>query len=261
MAGEMDSKQTPVEPEEAVGNGENGAQCGQDCACHAGGAGGKAKLVVGQIVILIALVLVARAFVKGKEAAAQTGADAFSIAQVVDAGVADVETTSASSSRQQEGVVIATSEGESEAAVTPSAEAQTGQAVDASQPKQVVSGETIESLSDLNRKAAASDGVFVFLAGGDAEKAREAAAVLEKAAGKIRERGTKLDLFTLRNGSVEYRDLSAQVPPPGVVAMVKGRGAKTLSGDITEAKLLQAFLAASNASGCGPSGCGPAGCP
>ena len=53
MAEEMDSQQNPVEPSGAAGDGENGAACGEGCACHATGAGGKMKLVIGQIVVVI----------------------------------------------------------------------------------------------------------------------------------------------------------------------------------------------------------------
>ena len=134
MAEEMDSQQNPVEPSGAAGDGENGAACGEGCACHATGAGGKMKLVIGQIVV-----------------------------------------------------------------------------------------------------------------------------VIEKTAEKIRARGTKLGIFTFEDGSPEYADIVKQVPPPGVLAMVKGRGASAVSGDITESKLMQAFVAASSGGGCGPasSGCCP----
>ncbi len=90
-----------------------------------------------------------------------------------------------------------------------------------------------------------------------ADKAREVAAVIEKGAATLRDRGIRMGVFTLENGSREYADLSRQVPPPGVIAMVKGRGASAVSDDITESKLMQAFVAAASAGGCGPSGCGP----
>jgi hypothetical protein len=44
---------------------------------------------------------------------------------------------------------------------------------------------------------------------------------------------------------------------PGVLAMVKGKGMSPVSGEITETRLIQGFVAASN---CGPGGCGPGGC-
>ena len=47
---------------------------------------------------------------------------------------------------------------------------------------------------------------------------------------------------------------------PGVLAMVKGRGMSAVSGEVTEAKLLQGYVAAGSAGGCGP-GAGAGCCP
>jgi len=249
MAAGMDKTQSSPEPAEAAAGGENGAACGEDCACHGGGAGGKTKMVIGQIVIVIALVLVARAVLKkNKETTGLNGAKVFSAAQVPGGASGGAETANTSGGQQQAVV-----------AALGAVEGKSVESADGNSP--VVCGESIESLGDLNSRAADSDGVFVFLAGDDAGKARDAVRVIEKAAEKIRARGTKLGLFTLANGSAEFGDLAAQVPPPGVLAMVKGRGGSMVSDGITEDKLLQAFVTASSASTCGPSGCGPSGCP
>jgi hypothetical protein len=72
--------------------------------------------------------------------------------------------------------------------------------------------------------------------------------------------GLKCGLFTLKAGSRDYDQIAAQMSVPGVLAMAKGRGMSAVSGDITESKLLQGFVAASSAGGCGPSagaGCCP----
>ncbi|MBU4365897.1 MAG: hypothetical protein L6437_16565, partial [Kiritimatiellae bacterium] len=71
-----------------------------------------------------------------------------------------------------------------------------------------------------------------------------------------------IGIFTLKPGSRDYEQIATQMPVPGVLAMVKGRGMIPVSGDITETKLIQGFVAASSGGGCGPSsaGCGPAGC-
>jgi len=262
MAGEMDSRQGPSEPAEAAATGENEAGCGEGCACHAVGAGGKIRMVIGQIVVVIALVLVARAFLKNKGTTTPDGTDAFSAARVQDASAAVVETVGAPASQQGNAAVVSTASDDRAAGTgVPSPGASSADEGEARQVQPVVCGETIRSLNELSQRAMASDGVFVFLAGEDAGKARDAIPAIEKAAEKIRGRGTKLDLFTLKNGSAEFRDVAVQVPPPGVLAMVKGRGASAVTDGITEAKLLQAFVTASSASGCGPSGCGPTGCP
>jgi len=72
--------------------------------------------------------------------------------------------------------------------------------------------------------------------------------------------GLKCGLFTLKAGTRDYDQLAAQMAVPGVIALVKGKGMRGMSGDITEAKLVQGFVAASSAGGCGPSagaGCCP----
>jgi hypothetical protein len=72
-------------------------------------------------------------------------------------------------------------------------------------------------------------------------------------------RGGKIGIFTLKTGSPDYTQVSAQMTVPGVLAVVKGKGMSATSGDITETRLVQAYVAASSAGGCGPSssGCGP----
>jgi len=125
-----------------------------------------------------------------------------------------------------------------------------------------VCGVLIQALDDLNAKAMDSDGVFVFLAGKDTEKAREVIGVLEETAVTMRANGTKLGLFTLSNTSSEFEALAAQASPPGVVALVKGKGANVVTGEITQDSLTQAFVAASSAGGaCGAGGgsCGAGG--
>jgi len=108
----------------------------------------------------------------------------------------------------------------------------------------------------------AMDGVFVFIAGNDSAKAANAAAIITKAAETIGANGIKVGLFTIAAGSPEYNNIAMQVPPPSVLAMVKGRGMQpVMSADISEEKLVQAFMvAASSGGGHGGGGCGPVGC-
>ena len=48
---------------------------------------------------------------------------------------------------------------------------------------------------------------------------------------------------------------SAQLKPPGVVVILKGRGMRGVQGaDITETKLLQAYMAAMQPTSCCPAG-------
>jgi hypothetical protein len=83
---------------------------------------------------------------------------------------------------------------------------------------------------------------------------------MKGAARMIEAQGKKIALFTLQPGSRDYDQIAAQMPVPGVLTIVKGRGMSAVSGEITETKLVQGFVAASSAGGCGPSagaGCCP----
>lgn len=121
-------------------------------------------------------------------------------------------------------------------------------------------GKGIASLSELNAVAAATDAVFVYVPGKEGSAGNPPAAAMKSAASRIESQGYKAALFTLDTGSRDYQQLTAQMSVPGVLAMVKGRGMSAVTGDITETKLIQGFVAASSAGGCGPAGCGPAGC-
>ena len=84
---------------------------------------------------------------------------------------------------------------------------------------------------------------------------------MEAAANTISAKGSnKVSLFTLKTDSPDYEQIATQVTVPGVLALVKGRGMKAASGEITETKLVQAFVAASSAGSCGSGGggCGAA---
>ena len=73
-------------------------------------------------------------------------------------------------------------------------------------------------------------------------------------------KGVKCGLFTLKPGTRDYDQVAKQMAVPGVLALVKGRGMSAVSGEVTEAKLLQGYVAAGSAGGCGP-GAGAGCCP
>ncbi|MCJ7728995.1 MAG: hypothetical protein MUO27_03830, partial [Sedimentisphaerales bacterium] len=124
-------------------------------------------------------------------------------------------------------------------------------------------GEFLDSLASLNKVAINQDAVFVFIPiKGNNTVNKGITDAIASAEQKIKSRGVSLGLYTLQSSSPEYVNIAAQLPPPGVLVMSKGRGMGTVSGEITETKLLQAYVASSRAGGCGPSGCGSssAGC-
>ena len=119
-------------------------------------------------------------------------------------------------------------------------------------------GEFLDSLASLNKVAANQDAVFVFIpAKGTQIVDKQTSDAIASARQKIESNGAKLGLYTLQSSSPEYANIAAQLTPPCMLVMSKGRGMGTASGGITEEKLLQAYVASSRAGGCGPSGCGP----
>ena len=191
---------------------EEASACGPGCSCTAGQSG-RTRWVLGAIIIVAAGVFVARAVMN-------SGPDP---GQQPDAGQ-----------------VLSQGAGSAAPAVP--------QAADAKQVQgPVVCGELIRSLGELDQKAQDKDGVFIFLAGADADKSRGAVSVIEKGVTSLQGGNIKVGLFTLERESSEFADLAKQVPPPGVIVLVKGRGMSSVSIDVTESKLMEAFIAASGA--------------
>jgi hypothetical protein len=121
-------------------------------------------------------------------------------------------------------------------------------------------GITIGAFSELNAVAIKTDAVFIFLPGKGGVSGNPPSTTMKEAARTIEAQGKKIGLFTLKPGSPDYDQIAKQMSVPGVLTIVKGRGMSAVSGDITEAKLVQGFVAASSAGGCGPSagaGCCP----
>jgi len=204
---------------------QQASDCTPGCACHGTGSSGRKRLILGTIVLLVAVALVARAVIKTNAAPSQPDAAGFT--SPIVAQTPPVETAPA----------------------TPPVEA-------AKTPDPFVAKE-IGALSELNTVAAASDAVFVYIPGKDGASSNPPATAMKSAASRIESQGHKIALFTLEAGTRDHEQLAAQMSVPGVLAMVKGRGMSAVSGEITETKLIQGFVAAGS---CGPAGCGPAGC-
>ncbi len=119
----------------------------------------------------------------------------------------------------------------------------------------------LDSLASLNKVAAETDAVYIFLAAEDQQDNQTITKEIEAAAKKIQSNGSSICAFRLKKDAPNYAQLAKQFSIPCVVAMVKGRGMSTVSDEITEAKLIEAFVTASRPSGCGTSGCGPSDCP
>ena len=181
--------------------------------------------MVGIVVLLVAGVLVARAVVKGNGAQANAATAGF--------------------------------------AALPSP-AQTPMSDAVAKPAVTDAIKEIATLSELNTVATDAIGVFVFMPGKGETAAKAPAAQIRGAVRTMEPQlnGGKIGIFTLKTGSRDYEQVASQMTVPGVLALVKGKGMSATSGEITETKLVQAFVAASSSGGCGGGSCGPssAGC-
>jgi len=203
---------------------QQASACGPECGCHATGASGRIRWVLGAIVLVAAVAVAARAMVKSNGASTQASVPAFA------SPVGEQAVTPKNGSAAP----LAAKTNESEA----------------------VAWKTIGAISELNTVAVDVDAVFVFLPGKNNVSSSFPTAQTKGAVRTIAAQGRKVGLFTLKTDSAEYKQIAAQVSVPGIIVMVKGRGMSAVSGDITETKLVQGFVAASRSGGCGAGGGG-----
>ena len=225
-------EKNPTDNEEALK--QQAADCSSGCDCHSQKASGKRRMIIGAVILVAAGTLVVRAMTKGAEVSQKTQTATFSVPTASQpATVKTLESIPSASPPL---------------ATTKEAEP--------------IIGTAIGTFSELNLLAAETDAILMFLPGKEGTSRILPSASMKDAARTIEGKGLKCGLFTLKAGSPDYDKIATQMPTPGVLAMVKGRGMSAVSGDITELKLVQAFLAASSSGGCGsaPGGCGPSGC-
>ncbi len=204
---------------------EGAACCGPGCGCGTAGKPGKARWVVGVIVLAAAGVLAVRGMIKSDKGAAQAATAGF-------ANPAAVQPAAGTDTKAEATVAV------DETSV----------------------GTTLGALAELNTVAAKSDAVFVFLPAREGTSAKVPSGAMNAAVRTMGGKGVKCGLFTLKPGTRDYEQVSKQMQVPGVLALVKGRGMSAVSGEVTEAKLLQGYVAAGQAGGCGPgasAGCCP----
>ena len=120
-------------------------------------------------------------------------------------------------------------------------------------------GEYLDSFSALNTVAIKQDAVFILIQLKDNEPVKnEVITAMEGVQRTLKTKNINTGLYTLRTSAPEYKAISQQAKPPAIVIACKGRGMLAVPGDANEEKLVQAFVAASQAGGgCRPSGCGP----
>lgn len=223
--------------------------CGAGCDCHGGAAPGKMRWIICGIVLIAAGVLVVRAMTKQGDAANAASEPAFAMPLAVASATSPAAPAASSSADPAAPPTDAADDG---APAEPAAAD--------GKPAATSAASIIGSFAELNIAAATTDAVFVYLPAKSSSD-RPPIPTIEAAVRTMQSRGVKCGIFALKAGSPDYDQVATQMALPGVLAMVKGKGMRAVSGEITEAKLIQGYVAAANSSGCGSGGCGPGGCP
>jgi hypothetical protein len=227
---------------------------GSDSSCCPSGAdsgdGKKWKTLVFILIVIAAGAVVARSFINKSNSNAGQSQRAFTPIQTNAAS--DITSPLSTLTTPQ-------TSGTSEPAIeAPSLANDAAEVQVPDKPASTLLFKPLDSLASLNKVAADTDAVFVLLGGEDQLNMQPIAGQIEAAAKKIQAGGMRVSAFRLKKDSPNYTQLAKQFSIPSVVALVKGRGASGVSGEITETRLIQAFVTASrSASGCGPGACGP----
>ena len=114
-------------------------------------------------------------------------------------------------------------------------------------------------VKNLNTKFESNDFVIVIFAGND-DLTAKADQLVKIACEKIRQDGTNIETMTLSSTDSEFQPsldrLAIQRLPAILIIAPTGQG-ETIKGDITETKILQAYLSLQKACVPGASGCCP----
>ena len=211
------------------------AVCGPECNCSKPPANNKMKITVGLVIVLVAIGIFAYKLTKS------TPISKTAVSPNTYAAATDETTTKiASPPAEQPNVPIVQSN------QTPK--------------KMYYVGEYLESINSLNTVAVDQDAVFILVPAKEKESVKkETETAMLGTQRTLKTSNVKVGLYTLRTSASDYASISSQIKPPAILVACKGRGMNAVQvEDITETKLLQAFLAVSQAGGCGTgSTCGP----
>lgn len=197
---------------------------GSCCPSPAGGASQKVKVIAFVLIVVAAGAVLANSLMRKSRAEASRASGGFATDMVASA----LQTASSSPTAEADSSVIA-----------PASPWET----------------SLSSLNELNDAAGDIQAVFV-LVGSDADRENVALNQPMAAAVKaLKGGGTRVGAFYLQQGTDDYNNLSGQAKPPFILAMVKGGGMAVVSDEISEAKLIQAYVTASRpGAACCPGG-------
>jgi hypothetical protein len=113
----------------------------------------------------------------------------------------------------------------------------------------------LSSITSLDTVARDMDGVFILLVNSETEKTPAMLQEINASAKAIASRGVHMGTFELVKEAQDFAMIAAQLPPPAVLVIMKGKAMRGVPGaDINQNKLLQACIAASQPTSCCPAG-------
>jgi hypothetical protein len=226
---------------------------GSCCPSGSDGAGKNWKIVVFILIVVAAGSVLARSIIRKSDSSTEQGQNTFAAIQPV--GIQDASLPKAEAKTQDPTAA------KGEATISAVTNENTEQDVPVKVSPTLWRPE-LDSIASLGKVTADTDAVFILLAADDQETTQAATKQIEAAAKIIQSNGVRISAFRLKQGAPNYANLAKQLSTPCVLAMVKGGSLSGVPADqITETKLVQAFVTASRpSSGCCPPGSG-ASCP
>ncbi len=219
---------------------------GGDCCPSGSGSGGKSWKTVIVIVMLIAAgVVIARSFTRKSNA--EESEQVF--APILMDCASDTPSSPGDAAKEE------ISAGSDSQIDTPGVANETNKQDIAVKADPSLWKAELDSLASLNTAAVDTDAVFILLSGKDQQDNEAITGEIDAAAQKIKSSSVRVSAFRLKEAAPDYGQLAKQFGVPCVLAMVKGGGMSAVSGEISEAKLVQAFVTASRpTAGCCPPG-------
>lgn len=115
-------------------------------------------------------------------------------------------------------------------------------------PKAHSAEATYPVISAYSQVKPSQEVAFVYAPAKNGKMSNKIKSAIQSAKQSLEARKINVELYTLNTSSADY---SAQTKTPAVTVIYKGKDKKTVAGDINTTKLLQAYMAATLAGGCG----------
>lgn len=115
-------------------------------------------------------------------------------------------------------------------------------------PKAHSAEATYHVISSYSQVKPNQEVAFIYLPAKNGKISNKVQSAIQSARQTLEAKNIKVDLYTLNKSSDDY---FTETKTPAVTVIYKGKGKNTVSGDINANRLLQAYMAATLAGGCG----------